>query len=335
MGDNQKVVTLKDIAEALNTSINTVSRALKDKSDISDKMKEMVKKKAVELGYFPNHVAVSLRNGSTKTIAIAFDNLMNPYYMIMADKLTTKLLDLKYATLIYRIEKGVFTTDLLFKMFSRKVDAIICFSEPNEEIVDLCKKQNTPLVLVGRKNKYLDISSISCDDVTGGYLACEALFKSGCNIVGYLGAPRNIECSRRRIDGFRNYIKDKNKYFNAENYIYLSKDNEPIDKYIDKMLKNKVEGIFCFNDMMAFDTINYLNKKGYKVPKDIKIIGYDALQENFSFPFNVASVSFDKESFVLKVLEIVFDEINHNSFEKQCVEFPTYYVSGDSCPIVK
>ena len=331
--DNQKVVTLKDIAEALNTSINTVSRALKDKPDISYKMKELVKKKALELGYIPNHVAVSLRNGSTRTIAIAFDNLMNPYYMIMADQLTTKLLELKYDTLIYRIEKGIITNELIYKIFSRKVDAIICFSEPNQEICDSCKKQNIPLVLVGRKNKYLDVSSISCDDITGGYLACKALFDAGCKMVGYLGAPRNIECSRRRNDGFRQYIKDNNYTFIPENYMYLSMDNEKIDKYIDKMLENGVDGVFCFNDMMAFDVMTYLKTKGYKVPRDIKIVGYDGLQENFSIPFNIASISFNKEAFVSKILDILFDYINHNKQEKQCVEFPTFFIKGDSCDI--
>ena len=52
-----RIVRLKDIAESLGTSINTVSHALKDKSDISVEMKEKVKKKAMELGYFPNVIA--------------------------------------------------------------------------------------------------------------------------------------------------------------------------------------------------------------------------------------------------------------------------------------
>lgn len=333
MEENQKVVRLKDIAEALNTTINTVSHALKDKPDISVQMKEKVKQKAAELGYIPNSVAVSLRNGSTRTIAIAFDNLMNPYYMIMADKITTKLLKMKYATLIYRVENGIFTMDILYKMISRKVDGIICFSEPNEEICEACKKQNIPLVLIGRKNKYVDVSSISSDDITGGYMACKTLIESGCKKVGYLGVPKNIECSRRRKDGFRKYIKENNLPLEKENYIYLDHDNEKVDAYVELLLKRGVDGIFCFNDMMAYEVICYLNNKGLNVPNDIKIVGYDALSENFQFPFEITSITVDKDAVVDKTLSILFDFINRTSYEKQCVEFATHLVAGKSCPV--
>ena len=109
----------------------------------------------MELGYFPNILAASLRDGSSKVIAVVFDNLLNPYYMYMADLITTKLLNSKYATVIYRLDNGEFSMEVLFKIFSRKVDGIITFSEPNEEICNFCNRFNMPLVLVGRKNTNL------------------------------------------------------------------------------------------------------------------------------------------------------------------------------------
>ena len=57
----RKAVTLEDIAERLGTSKNTVSRALRDCTDIGAEMKEKVKQTAAEMGYVPNKIAGFLR----------------------------------------------------------------------------------------------------------------------------------------------------------------------------------------------------------------------------------------------------------------------------------
>lgn len=331
MSNENKIVRLKDIAEALNTSINTVSHALKDKPDISKEMKDKVKKKAMELGYFPNIVAASLRNGSSKVIAVVFDNLLNPYYMIMADLITTKLLNSKYATFIYRLDKGDFSMDVLFKIFSRKVDGIISFSEPTSEICEFCKRLNMPLVLVGRKNEKLNISCVYTDDLKGGYLACETLIKAGCKNVAYLGNPYVIECSRRRKEGFLKYLEDNNCNLNYENYLFLKEDNESIDKYIEKFLNNNVDGIFCFNDMMALDVIRYLHLKNIRVPEQIKVIGYDNLDENFPLPFNLTSVGSDKCKTIDITLDILFKQILENKHINDAVELGINIVKKETC----
>lgn len=308
-----RIVRLKDIAESLGTSINTVSHALKDKSDISVEMKEKVKKKAMELGYFPNVIASSLRNGSSKVIAVVFDHLLNPYYMVMVDLITTKLNNSKYDTFFYRLDKGQFTMDVLFKIFSRKVDGIISFSEPSYEICDFCNRLNMPLVLVGRKNDDLNISCVYTDDIKGGYLVCEKMIESGAKNVAYLGAPYSIECSRRRKDGFVKYLKEHDLEINEDNYIFLKEDNEPIEKYLDQFIEKGVDGIFCFNDMMALDTIRYLNSKNIMVPSDVRIIGYDDIYDHFLLPMGLTSIGSNKSLTIDIAIGLIFEQINEGN----------------------
>ena len=54
------MVKLSDIAEKLNLSLTTVSRALNDYSDVSQKTRELVKMAAKELGYIPNRLSRNL-----------------------------------------------------------------------------------------------------------------------------------------------------------------------------------------------------------------------------------------------------------------------------------
>ena len=63
-------VTIKDIAKKLNINASTVSRALRDHVDVSEEMKVKVKKLAEKMGYHPNQMAISLRNGHSKTIGL-------------------------------------------------------------------------------------------------------------------------------------------------------------------------------------------------------------------------------------------------------------------------
>ena len=131
----RKKIRLIDIARACGYSVNTVSRALRDKEDIGKETREKIKKISAEMGYLPNTIASSLRCGSTHTIAIVFDNMINPYFMIMADKIHYRLDRHGYATMIFAVYDNKFRSAALAPIVSRQVDGIITFLEPgNGEI---------------------------------------------------------------------------------------------------------------------------------------------------------------------------------------------------------
>ena len=71
----QKRVRLVDVAKAVGCSVNSVSRALMDAPDISEKTKKIIRKTAEELGYIPNMAAASLKKGNSKIIGILYDDL--------------------------------------------------------------------------------------------------------------------------------------------------------------------------------------------------------------------------------------------------------------------
>lgn len=100
----KKRVLLKDIAERSGLTVNTVSRALKNKSDIAPSTREYIQALALEMGYIPDIVAASLRQGYTNTIGVMFDNISNPYYMIMAEHLNN--LTIAEGNTYFSVEEG-------------------------------------------------------------------------------------------------------------------------------------------------------------------------------------------------------------------------------------
>ena len=71
------MISVKDIANACNVSVATVSKALNGYSDISEETKTMIKAKAAELGYIPNMAAVALKTNRTYNIGILFVDAAN------------------------------------------------------------------------------------------------------------------------------------------------------------------------------------------------------------------------------------------------------------------
>ena len=80
-----KRVTLQDIARRTGVTVNTVSRALKNKPDISQKTCLRIQQVAREMGYVRNYAASSLRSGRTKTLGLILGAMSNPYYAVVAD----------------------------------------------------------------------------------------------------------------------------------------------------------------------------------------------------------------------------------------------------------
>ena len=300
-------VRLIDIAREVGCTVNTVSRALRNKDDISEKTKKKVREVANRLGYIPNSIASSLRSGLSYTVAIIFENLINPYYMIMTDKLHRRLEELGYATLIFAVHDYTFKSEALSPIISRKVDGLITFLEPTEETIALCAKNNIASLLLGRKNTKLRIDSIATDDYSGGFKAGELLIARGVKNVGYIGAPEAIECSVRRQRGLRDAFLNHGLPYDEDNVRYMNGND--LKKEIEALLENGANGIFFFNDVMAYEGIRYLNSKNIRIPEDIKIVGYDDIAHDFPVPISLATVSSDKDRIVNTAVDILYKKM--------------------------
>lgn len=307
-------VRLIDIAEVLGLTVNTVSRALRDMPDIGEETKIRVREMAENMGYIPNSIASSLRSGMSHIIAIVFDNMKNPYFMIMADKIHQRLYKLGYATMIFAVHDIKFKMNDLTSIISRKVDAIITFLEPDQRVVRVCQQNNIPLLLFGRENSELDIDSVSTDDFKGGYEVGRLFSKLGAKNIGYIGAPKEIECSVRRLNGMKHYLDEHHIPYDESNFRFIK--DIGIEEELNALIDSKVDAIFCFNDVMALEAITLLEKHGLNVPDDVHVVGYDNIQHEFFIPIELTSVDSDKEKIVDTVVDLILDRVDNKSNHK-------------------
>ena len=103
--------TIKDIAKLAGVSTQAVSLALRDAPDISVATKRKVQEIANQLNYHKNATASNLRLGSSRIIAIVYDELKNFYYSIMIDFIQSYLRDHGYSVLFFSYRYSFLTKE--------------------------------------------------------------------------------------------------------------------------------------------------------------------------------------------------------------------------------
>lgn len=319
----KKRVSLKDIAKELNLTANTVSRALHDKEDISDKTKAEVRRVAERLGYVPDMVASSMRTSSTKTIAVLFDNLLNPYFMLMANYIHEQLDDKGYRMMIFTSTstEAILTMDIFKQMLAHRVDGVISFLRPDKRVATFANNMHLPIFVVGREADDLNIDSIFTDDVNGGYIMGEYLYQNGYHNVGYLGGPHDIICNVKRAEGLEQYYQEQGLSVTS---LYATWDETSIFDNLETLIHKNTEAIFCFNDSIAYSVVLYLDK--HYPNHTIEVTGYDNIGSQLQLPISITTIGTDVEQMIAICIEQLMTKID--TFEQPLFveSMPTYLV---------
>ena len=148
------MVSLKDIAAACGVSASTVSKALNDLDDISEKRKAMIRQKANEMGYLPNMAARALKTKMTHNIGVLFiddyhSGLTHPYFAPVLESLKTEVENLGYDITFINKNVGGREMSYLEHCRYRNVDGVVIANVDftKEEVVELVES-DIPVVTI-------------------------------------------------------------------------------------------------------------------------------------------------------------------------------------------
>jgi LacI family transcriptional regulator len=307
-------VTLKDISLKTGYTINTVSRALKNKDDISTQARELIQKTAKEMGYINNSLASSMRSGSTKTIAIIIGDISNPHFAIMVKEIEKSIRKHGYVSLVINTEENSeLEEQAIYSALGKQVDGIIiCPVQKSVDNIEYLKRTGIPFVLLGRRFERTDFDYVICDDTNGGYLATKHLLEKEHKRILILKAPDYISSAKERLEG---YVKAMNEHqIEVDNDLIqevgvVSGDSRQV---IKRVLDEGIQftAVVAFNDMMAWEVIYTLNRKGYKVPDNIAVVGFDNIQSRFFFPFPLTTIANSKSKMSKRAVDVLLKKIN-------------------------
>lgn len=310
----KKAVTLRDVAETVGYSINTVSHALRDKDDISEDTREKIKQTAAQLGYITNAQASSLRLGYTKTIAVILGDISNPHFAIITKEIEEKAGQLGYSTFFISTgEDEGKELKAIQTALNKNVDGIIiCPTQKSSGNIRYLKSSGLPFVLIGRRFEDIDTDYVVCDDELGGYQATMCLLRHGHRDILMLNGPAYVSSAKDRYAGYCRALKEYGIALRPE----LVLEAEMTCGRNQALLKKAEEcgisysAIFAFSDLLAWEAWSYQIKCGRRVPEDCSIIGFDYISSRMVLPFELSSISSHKYKMSASAVELLLEKIN-------------------------
>ncbi len=275
--------TLKDIANALNISVTTVSRALNDKDDISPKTKEAVLEVARMLEYKPNAMAVSLRkNVANKIVGVILPAVEHHFFSTILKGIMTAAHLSDYMIMMGESNQDFNKERKILQHFGDHLVSGVILSPSRHpdspKNVALLRSMDIPFILIDRKFDDYTGSFLQHDDYSGAYAAVSHLIAQGYKRIAHIRGDETCNISSERFKG----------YISA-----LSDHGIPIDHHLVKSCLNarKEDGyrntailfdgkypnpdaIFTVTDHVASGVYEYAKDHGINIPKELGVVGY-------------------------------------------------------------
>jgi LacI family transcriptional regulator len=290
-------ITQQDIADRLNVSRITVSKALRNHPDISAEMKERIKNAVEEMGYSPNLIAKQLSLQKTFTLGIVIPDLENSFFAYLVDSIIDAATEHNYHIILtVSREKESFERNNIMNLIGMRVDGLlVCVSQETSDhkVFDYARKVKIPLIFFDRAIKEMDFSYVSYNDKVG--------------TAGY----SSTSIGNERCNGYREALMNNGIPIREE---WIIEGGYEIDDGIRAFEKLMTTGklpeiILAVNDRVASGAYKAIRKTVLKIPDDIGILGYGLSDTAHLFSPTLSIINQDPRKMGRIAANLLIDEI--------------------------
>lgn len=290
----KRKIQMADIARLAGVSTATVSRALNGSPLINEETRQRIQELARSLSYTINLGAKNLRRGDNSTVGVVIpynaahrQSISDPFFLGLLGSLADALTDRQYDLLLSRVDAE--HLDAIAALHdSGRVGGIIMIGQwgHHDQLNELARRK-LPFVAWGAQLAHQLYCSVGSDNQNGGLLATEHVLALGCRRVAFMGDKSLPEPERRHAG----YLKGLRKAgLKADPALYIESAFAPLDaqqsmrEHLDRHGLN-FDAVVAASDLIAMGAMGVLKERGYRVPEDVCVVGYDDVEPAaHSFP---------------------------------------------------
>lgn len=324
--------TIKDVAREAGVSLMTVSRVINGTGQVKQNTVERVNGAIQKLGYRPNLLAKSLAKGKSKTIGIISSNMYNQAYIDIITSIEKNAYKEGFVVINADVSNSVDAKQALNMLLGSKVDGIIIlplemdmselpdFKVAVEETRKFYDYFNEIRISDGIKaitisQKMYDVPNIEFDYKGQATMSMDYLFDKGYEDISFINAKYKDGLWQEKEDVYIKKMSEKGllNYINIE---YCNMNVEGGKKAMESILNKRVpKAVYCANDCLAFGAIQAILNRGYKIPKDIAIMGNDDISScEFVYP-KLTSIGLGSKEAGIDAIDSLFSLLNNESVE--------------------
>ncbi len=276
-----KPITLKEIADQLNISISTVSRALSDHPRISRTTKQAVQALAKELNFQPNPLAMNLRMQRTQTIGVIVPKISYAFYASAITGIEAIAIREGYNIVICQSNESYEQEVANIKsLLLSRVDGVIVSLAGETKQYDHFQEvlnRGVPLVFFNRVCPELPVSQVVIDNFSAAAQAVSSLIQHGYQRIGLLAGPSTIEISNERLRGYQQMLAQHQLPFDPSLVAHCDySESDGYDQTVHLLqLPNPPNAIFAVSDRLAIAALQALRDRDIRIPEDIALVGFN------------------------------------------------------------
>ena len=276
------MVRLKEIAAAAGVSVMTVSKALRDKPDLSAATKERIRKLAAEMGYLPDVSAQGLRSRTTRLLGLVISASTNPVNARIVMAIEERAHELGYDVVIaHSLNRPEREEAVLRRLIARRVDGL--FISPvyrlgeTAGIYEELAKRGIPTVVLGHGAPFCrQFPAIETDDLAASAAATRHLLDLGHRRIAFFAGPMVAPWARERLEGYRRAHRDAGVPV-ADQLIFNA--GTTIEEGASAALQFMQErpdatALQCAHDLVAIGAADALLNQGVRIPGNISVVGF-------------------------------------------------------------
>jgi DNA-binding LacI/PurR family transcriptional regulator len=290
---DKRKLQMADIAKLAGVSTATVSRALNGSESIRPETRERIQALAQAHQYTVHAGAKNLRSGENRTLGLVIPysahlpmQLTDPFFLAMMGQLADAMTAAQYDLLLSRVDADRLDECAALYDSGRVAGIVMVGQWDHHDQLNALAKRRVPLVVWGAMLPDQLYCSVGSDNFNGGLQATSHLIEKGRRHIAYLGDFHSGE-AKLRFDGYCQALKKNNIALRPE--LCIRSPYTPLEAqqamhgFCDKGIQ--IDGLFAASDLIAINAMGVLNARGFKVPDDIAVVGYDDVDASrHSFP---------------------------------------------------
>lgn len=285
--NKNKNISIHDVAREAGVSVSTVSRVIRQYSNVTEETKQRVTAAIQKLNYTPNAAASRLGSGSLENIGVVFTRsadkaFQNPFFaeILMGIGHVLESYGYNMQLMMYN-DVQLERQKVLAALASGMIRGVITLSTRNYDMLvqDLANSHH-PFVIVGRVkgiHSQKPIYSVNTDNRRDSFLMVEHLIRAGHKKIAILNESKEYVVNIDRYDGYRRAFVANGLDFDPDLEINAGFSLQDSRQAVIKKLRQRpdITAIFAKDDLKAIAAIQGVRQCGLKVPEDIAVVGYN------------------------------------------------------------
>lgn len=308
------MATMKDVANYAGVSVSCVSKYLNRPDCMLPETKQKLEEAIAALDYKPSVIARSLRTKRSRVIVVVMESVRNPFFAALFEAIRRECEEKGYFVMLHTLSgREYHRAD-----FAYADGILLCFPDQRSRVDGiLAAAGSTPVVLIHGCPTDAQVPAVLVNVGKGSGEAVTYLLRLGCRAFVSVGGDQNSAMSLVKREGIQQALSGWEgtglRHISCESS--HSGGSQAVERLASEL--SGVDAILCESDAIAAGVLSALIRKGFRVPEDIRVVGYDdiLLASMFNPPISTVSIPIDQLG--AAAVDMVCRKINGDAAEDQ------------------